>query len=157
MEATTVKNDKLDIFDRIMGLPGFRHFQAPYKTHKSVLLYLFFGGLTTVISIGTFIAFDNYLGIDVLVANFLSWICAVSFAYVTNRVWVFSSCATGKAMLREMLSFVGGRVATLGFEELVLWVFVSLLDFNSTIVKILAQVGVLILNYVISKIFVFKK
>ena len=46
MEATTVKNDKLDIFDRIMGLPGFRHFQAPDKKHKSVLLYLFFGGLT---------------------------------------------------------------------------------------------------------------
>lgn len=152
-----MKNDNLDIFDRIMGLPGLRVFQKSYKQHKSVLLYLFFGGLTTVISIGTFIAFDSYLNMDVLVANLLSWICAVSFAYVTNRVWVFSSRATGKAMWREMLSFVGGRVATLGFEELVLWIFVSLLAFNSTIVKILAQVGVLILNYVISKIFVFKK
>ena len=152
-----MKNDNLDIFDRIMGLPGLRVFQKSYKQHKSVLLYLFFGGLTTVISIGTFIAFDSYLNMDVLVANLLSWICAVSFAYVTNRVWVFFSCATGKAMWREMLSFVGGRVATLGFEELVLWIFVSLLAFNSTIVKILAQVGVLILNYVISKIFVFKK
>lgn len=152
-----MKNDKLDIFDWIMDLPGLRRFQAPYKHHKSVLLYLFFGGLTTVISIGTFIAFDSYLGMDVLVANLLSWICAVIFAYATNRVWVFSSRATGKAMGREILSFVGGRLATLGFEELSLWLFVSVLDFNSTMVKILAQVGVLILNYVISKIFVFKK
>ena len=64
-----MKNNNLDIFDRIMGLPGLRHFQAPYKKHKSILLYLFFGGLTTVISIGTFIAFDSYLGIDVLLAN----------------------------------------------------------------------------------------
>ena len=151
-----MKNDNLDIFDRIMGLPVLRRFQAPYSKIKSVLLYLFFGGLTTVVSIGTFIAFDSHLGMDVLIANLLSWICAVSFAYVTNRIWVFSSHATGKAMGQEILSFVGGRLATLGFEELVLWIFVSLLDFHSTIVKILAQAGVLILNYVISKIFVFK-
>lgn len=152
-----MKSDNLDIFDKIMGLPVLRVFRKPYNQHKSVLLYLFFGGLTTVISIGTFIIFDSYLKMDVLVANLLSWVCAVSFAYVTNRVWVFSSRATGKAMGQEILSFVGGRLATLGFEELVLWVFVSLLDFNSTLIKILAQVGVLILNYVISKLFVFKK
>ena len=151
-----MKENNQDIFDRIMGLPGLRCFYQPYEKHKAILLYLFFGGLTTLISIGTFMIFIR-CAIHLLIANLLSWVCAVSFAYVTNRIWVFSSRATGKALWHEMLSFVSGRLATLGFEELMLWVFVGLLGLNSTFMKVLAQVGVLILNYVISKIFVFKK
>ncbi|MBR5570127.1 MAG: GtrA family protein [Oscillospiraceae bacterium] len=72
-----------------MSLPGLRVFQKPYTQHKSVLLHLFLGGSTTAICIGTFILFDNYLDMDVLVANLLFRVCSVSFAYVTNRVWVF--------------------------------------------------------------------
>ncbi len=152
-----MKEDNQDIFDRIMGLPGLRKLYPLYQKHKAVLLYLFFGGLTTLISIGSFIAFDTVLDIHPLLANILSWVCAVSFAYVTNRIWVFSSKATGKAAVQEGISFVSGRLLTLGFEELILLVFVQLLALNSTLIKVLAQLGVLILNYVISKLFVFKK
>lgn len=148
--------EKKDIFDRIMGLPVLRKFYPLYEKYKSVLLYIFFGGLTTVISVGSFMLFE-YMGIDTLIANFLSWICAVLFAYVTNRIWVFSSRTTGTAALRELLSFFGGRVFTLGVEELLLLVFVQWLQLNSTWVKIAAQVIVLVLNYVISKILVFRK
>ena len=127
-----------------------------YQKHKSVILYIFFGGLTTVVSIGSFVVFDSLLHLDPLIANLLSWVCAVSFAYVTNRTWVFSSKATGAAVPKEIASFVAGRLFTLGLEEVMILVFVTWLNFNSTLIKFLAQFVVLVLNYVISKLFVFR-
>lgn len=149
-------SEKQDIFDRIMQLPGLRIFNGFYTRNKSVLMYLFFGGLTTLISIVVFMFFDSYIKLNVLTANIISWICAVSFAYGTNRRWVFNSTAAGHGLLKEMLSFFAGRLATLGLEEALLFIFVSLLHFNSTLVKIIAQLVVLISNYIISKLFVFK-
>ena len=144
-----------DIFDRIMELPGLRIFNNFYTKYKSLLLYLFFGGLTTVISIASFILFDQ-LGLHELLSNILSWILAVLFAYVTNRVWVFGSKAKGKEIGEEMLSFFSGRLLTLGLEEAMLLFFVTLLSFNGTLIKCLGQVVVLILNYLISKLLVFR-
>lgn len=152
-----MKENRPDVFDRIMRLPGLQKYYTHYQKHKSVLLYLFFGGLTTLISIGSFIFFDSWLAIHPLLSNILSWVCAVSFAYTTNRIWVFASTATGKDAVQEGFSFFTGRLLTLGFEELILLVFVQLMGLNSTLIKILAQLGVLILNYVISRLFVFKK
>ena len=144
-----------DIFDRIMSLPGLRRFYGMYAKHKSILLYIFFGGCTTVVSIGTFMILD--LVMDALLANIGSWILAVGFAYVTNRRWVFDSQAEGKAAWKEMLSFYSGRLLTLGLEEALLLVFVTWLQFDSTVIKIIAQVAVLIGNYLISKLIVFRK
>ena len=147
---------KPDIFDRIMALPGLRLFEGFYKKYKMVLLYVFFGGRTTVISIASFALF-LYLGLNELVANVLSWIFAVLFAYVTNRTWVFDSRAAGlRNVCREAAAFFGGRLLTLGMEELLLVVFVTWLRFDSMIVKIAAQIVVLVSNFVISKWLVFK-
>lgn len=148
--------EKKDIFDRIMLLPVLRLFYAPYKKYKSVLLYIFFGGLTTIVSIGSFILFNTGLNVDALLANIFSWVCAVLFAYATNRVWVFASKAKGTGVVKEMLSFFTGRLVTLGLEEVLILIFVTLLSFNSTLIKTLGQVVVLVLNYVISKLFVFR-
>ena len=150
-----MKDRKPDIFDRIFTLPVLRRFVGLYQKHRSVLLYLFFGGLTTLISIVTFMVFDLFL--HELVANILSWVCAVAFAYVTNRTWVFQSQAKGAAVIREMFTFVTGRLATLGIEEVLLLVLVTWLAFPGTPVKIAAQFIVLVLNYVISKLLVFRK
>lgn len=126
--------------------------------HKEVLLYLIFGGLTTVVSMLTFWLPFNVLGIHELIANVISWICAVTFAYVTNAKWVFESKpANGRGRVREIVSFFAGRLATLGVEEAILLVFATWLGFNGLIVKLVGQVVVVILNYVISKLFVFKK
>lgn len=144
-----------DIFDRIMALPLLSKFAPFYKKHKSVLLYLLFGGLTTVVSIGTYALFLPV--VSPLIANIFSWIAAVTFAYVTNRTWVFASKEKGLAIIQEAFAFYGGRVFTLGLEEVVLYVFITLLFFPPLTVKVFAQVIVLILNYVISKLFVFKK
>ena len=148
---------KKDIFDRIMSLPVLRRFEGLYRKYKSVLLYLFFGALTTLVSILTFIIFYNFLCLNELIANLISWIAAVLFAYITNRIWVFNSNVVGKALIKEISAFFLGRIATLGIEELILFVFTTLLAFNGIVVKVCAQIVVLILNYIISKLLVFKK
>ena len=84
-----------------------------FYNHREILLYIFFGGFTTVVSIGSFVLFDNVLHIHELIANALSWIFAVGVAYGTNRRWVFCSKATGKAMWTEACAFYGGRLFTL--------------------------------------------
>ena len=147
-------NEK-DIFDKTMGLPVLRRFYGFYAKNKSVLLYVFFGGLTTLVSIVSFVAFDPILG--ELIANVISWILAVTFAYFTNRVWVFCSDVKGKEILKEMLSFYSGRLITLGLEEAMLFVFVTWLQFNGTLIKIIAQCLVLVGKYLISKWSIFKK
>jgi putative flippase GtrA len=150
--------EKKDIFDKIMGLPGLRVFEPLYRKYKEVLLYLFFGVLTTVVSIVTYALFNVGFGINELIANVLSWILAVAFAFFTNRIWVFSApTKTTQEFFRQMATFASGRLVTLAIEELILLVFITILHFNSIIVKIVAQVVVIVLNYVISKLVVFRK
>ena len=146
-----------DVFDRLMSLPGLRRFYKLYEKHKEILLYMLFGAVATVVSIGTFYLFDKVLSINALMANALSWVITVAVAYLTNRTWVFRSCAKGRAMWKELLGFYGGRLMTLLMEEGMLFVFVTLLDCDSMAIKLAAQVLVLTGNYVISKWFVFKK
>ena len=137
---------KPDIFDKIMHLPGLRVFEPLYKKYKEVLLYLFFGVLTTVVSINE------------LIANVISWVLAVLFAFFTNRIWVFAApTKTVEEFMKQLVSFAGGRVLTLVIEEIILLVFITMLHFNSMLIKFIAQVVVIILNYVISKLLVFRK
>ena len=150
--------EKKDIFDRIMDWKIMKPFRPFWTAHREVLLYLFFGGLTTVVSILTFALFTVKMGMDPLWGNVLSWIFAVLFAYLTNRTWVFSDKAdTRSGIAREMASFFGGRLATLGMEELLILIFITWLGFPPMLVKIAAQVAVIVANYFFSKFFVFKK
>lgn len=147
-----------DIFDKVMSLPLLRFFEPFYSKNKEILLYLFFGGLTFLISVTTYVYFNTNFGINELVANIMSWIIAVFFAFVTNRVWVFQAAKISKASyLKQVLSFYGGRVFTLAVEELILYVFITRLNMNVIGIKIIAQAVVIILNYVISKCIIFKR
>lgn len=128
-----------------------------YAKFREMILYIFFGILTVVISIITFYFFDIYMGIDVLVANVLSWLIAVLFAFITNKRWVFcSNVDTLSSLSREMLKFFFSRFSTLVLEEAIIWFFVVYLCQNSLVVKFSAQVMVIISNYVLSKKIVFK-
>ena len=149
-------DEKKDIFDRLMGLRPFRPLRPFYVKYKEPLLYLFFGGLTTLISIFVFWLFNSPLGLNELVANLISWLLAVLFAFLTNKTWVFQSGGQEKGFLSLMLSFYAGRLVTLGVEELLLLVFITWLGFNSMAVKIAAQIVFIVLNYVISKLLVFR-
>lgn len=128
------------------------------KKNREVVSYLFFGGLTFIVSMVTFWVFNIPLKINALYSNIISWIFAVLFAYITNRIWVFKSNAdTFTKYLYEIFTFFSGRLLTLGIEELIIFVFVTVLDFNSMIIKAIAQIVVIVSNYVISKIVVFRK
>lgn len=148
----------MDIFDRLMARPELRIFEPFYKKHKEMLLYLFFGGLAFFVSIGSYALFDSVFGIHELIANVLSWLIAVLFAFITNRVWVFAApTKTTGEFFRQAVSFFAGRVATLLIEEAIIYVFITRLGFNSIVVKVAAQIVVIVLNYVISKLIVFRK
>ena len=174
MEQTAKIKDEIqkkpDIFDRIMSWGFLKKFEPMYRKNKEILLYLFFGAWTTVISfVSFFIAaaliklpdisiFGMPVDTAVTVSNIISWICAVTFSYVTARIWVFESTAHGgKAVFKEALVFYGGRVFTLIVETVMMNVGVQALSINENIMKIIASIVVLILNYVISKLLVFKK
>ena len=122
----------------------------------TIKLFLNFS-LTTLLSILLFWLFTA-LGLDVLIANVLSWILAVLFAYLTNAKWVFEARPQGFGeRLRLLLRFYAGRLATLGAEELLLWLFIKRLGLPPMPVKIAAQLVVIVLNYVVSKLLVFRK
>ena len=147
-----------DIFDKLMELPILRIFNPFYKKYKELLLYLFFGGLSFIVSIATYALFNVGMNINELIANVLSWSITVMFAFLTNRVWVFQSTTNGVAeFVKQMLVFYSGRVITLVVEEVILLVFITWLGFNSMLIKVIAQVIVILLNYVISKLVVFRK
>ena len=126
-----------------------------FVKYKELIAYVFFGGLATIVSIGTFWLFDRLM--NELLANLVSWIITVGFAYWTNRTWVFCSQVKGKAIWKELLTFYTGRLATLGLEEGILLVFVTILGWNAVLIKVAAQVLVLVGNYIISKLFIFRK
>ena len=146
---------KPDIFDRIFSIKLLHFAQPLYQKYKEQLLYLFFGALTTVVSIGSFAIFTKVIPCDELIANVISWFLAVLFAFLTNRTWVFER--TEQSFWGQMLTFYLGRVTTLLIEEALLLIFVKWLLWDGMLVKIAAQIVVLILNYVISKLFIFKK
>lgn len=158
MEEKKECAEKKDIFDRIMACRVFSFARPFYQKYKEILLYVFFGGLTTLVNLAVFFVFTAWIVLDVLLANAIAWVAAVLFAYLTNRTWVFASrAATSGAIIREVAGFFGGRVATLLFEEAVIWLFIKQLGLHAMGIKLAAQVAIVILNYIISKLFVFRK
>lgn len=148
-----------DVFDRIIRLRVFGFVRPFYVAHKEVLLYLFFGGLTTLISIVSFAAFYDKFGFNEHLANVSSWVLAVAFAFWTNRTWVFKGTTGGDGVsfLKEITGFYGGRVLTLIVEEIIVFAFISLMRLPALYVKLSGQVVVLVLNYLVSKFWVFRK
>ena len=129
-----------------------------YLKYKEVINYLFFGGCTFLVSVVSFYLFNKVLFLNEHLSNILSWILAVLFAYITNKTCVFESKTTSKKeLLKEISSFFTARLLTLGIEELILLIFVNIFKFDALIIKIFAQVIVILANYVLSKLFVFKK
>lgn len=157
-EKTNNIEKKPDIFDRIMHLPVLNIFEPFYKKYKEGLMYLFFGGLAFFLNIFLFALFTDIMKINDLLANAISWVICVLFQYITNRTWVFDGHVEGSAaLIKQISSFFGGRIFTLVVEEIIILVFITWLGFNRIAVKLVAQVVVIVLNYVISKLFVFKK
>ena len=125
--------------------------------YKEVIAYLFFGVLTTVVNFIVYFACTDVLHIHYLISNIISWIAAVLFAYLTNRKWVFESKVTGKAaLLKEFTAFVSCRLFSGVMDLGIMFVGVDLLGISDKITKFLTQVVVVVLNYVFSKLIIFK-
>lgn len=126
---------------------------------KEVLRYLIVGGLTTVVSMvlfygSTWTFLDGNDAVQLQVANVISWIGAVAFAYVANRIFVFES--KNPRVFKEIVSFVGSRVVTLLLDMAVMFLLATVLAVNYNISKLVAMVLVTVGNYIISKLFVFR-
>ena len=131
-----------------------------YKKYQEIINYLIVGVLTTIVSLVTYYicvltVFNPEDALELQLANIISWICAVLFAYITNKIFVFKS--KNRNIIKEISSFVGARVLTLILDMLIMFIMVITLGINDKVSKLVVQVVVTILNYVFSKIFVFKK
>lgn len=126
--------------------------------YKEIILYLIFGVCTTVISILVYALCTRIFKMGYYSSNIFSWIASVTFAFLTNRKIVFSSYAnTFIKKIKEFLLFYISRIATLVFESVILYLGITLLQIDDLIVKIFANILVIILNYILSKFFIFKK
>lgn len=129
-----------------------------FLKYKEQILYILFGVFTTVVNIVVFAICADMMHLDTYISNFAAWVLAVTFAYITNKLWVFESKTTdAKELFREIVSFTGARVLTLGIDMVLMFVGVDILHINKLIVKVLANVVVIVSNYVLSKLFIFKK
>ncbi len=135
-----------------------------YKKHKEIILYIIVGGCTTLVSFIVYALGVELLSLSETASNCLSWVIAVAFAFITNKVFVFESRSfKGIILLKEGLSFLGSRVFSglveiFGFELLVyIGLDKSVLGIDCFLAKIIINVVVIILNFILSKLFVFKK
>lgn len=129
------------------------------KLTKEIFVYIIVGILTTIVGLAvyyglTFTVLNADDPLQLQAANILMWIVAVTFAYVTNRKFVFES--KNEKIIREALSFYGARIVTLLVDMGFMFLFVSLLKFDDRIVKLMVQMIVIALNYVLSKFLVFR-
>ncbi|RAP51670.1 MAG: hypothetical protein BZ133_02490 [Methanosphaera sp. SHI613] len=121
---------------------------------KELVLYVVFGVLTTVVNILVYVVFAKFLNVDYIISNIIAWFLSVLFAYITNRIWVFESRSSD--IIKEISLFFGGRLFSGIVDTGLLYVMVDILTIGDFISKITTQIIVVILNYVISKLVVFK-
>jgi len=144
-------------FEFIFSIPLIRKFKPFYEKRKDIVLYTFFGGLTTIVSFFTFWVCIDLVKMHELIANTFSWIFAVAFAFFTNRIWVFNSpTKTAKDFIKQFILFYAGRLFSFAVEMGIIYLFITLMGFNELLIKLAATIIVLILNYIISKVFVFR-
>jgi putative flippase GtrA len=131
--------------------------RALIEKHYDILVYLVFGVLTTAVNYIVYLPCYNLLNLSATVSNVIAWAVAVAFAYLTNKPFVFRSHDwSAKTVVPELTKFVGCRVASGAAETLILLVTVDLLHWNGNLWKLLTSVIVVVLNYIGSKLFVFR-
>ena len=129
-----------------------------FRKHYDILVYLIFGVLTTAVNYIVYLPCYNLLHLSSAVSNVIAWAAAVAFAYVTNKPFVFHSHDwSAKTVVPELTKFIGTRLGSGGLETLVLLVFVDMLKGNGNVWKLLTSVLVVALNYIGSKLLVFRK
>ena len=130
---------------------------ALLKKHEEVISYLFFGGLTTLVNYIVYLPCYNLFHLSGAVSNAIAWVVAVAFAYLTNKPFVFKSHDwSAKTVIPELTKFVGCRIGSGLLETAIIFALVDCLQLNGNIIKLVTSVLVVILNYVASKLLVFR-
>ena len=135
-----------------------KQLRALFHKYYDIISYLFFGVLTTVVNYIVYLPCYNLLGFSAAVSNVIAWVAAVAFAYLTNKPFVFKSHDWSAAtVIPELTKFVGCRVGSGLLETAIIFVTVDMLHWNGNVMKLVTSVLVVILNYIGSKLLVFKK
>ncbi len=126
--------------------------------YKGLIFYAVFGVLTTVINIATYALCFKVLGLANVPSVIIAWIVAVLFAFITNKLWVFDSKSMDKnTVISELIKFMAARLATGGIDLLIMYIGVDVMHGPEIILKAVSNVIVIILNYILSRLIVFKK
>lgn len=132
--------------------------KALFEKYKSLILYVFFGGCTTLINWLAYYLCYSVAKIPNVPSTIIAWVLAVAFAFITNKIWVFDSKAFDrKTLLHEIWTFTAARIATGVLDVAIMYVTVDVLGWNANLWKLLSNIVVIVLNYVFSKLIVFKK
>jgi putative flippase GtrA len=128
------------------------------KKYEEVISYLFFGGLTTLVNYIVYLPCYNLLHLSGALSNAIAWVAAVAFAYVTNKPFVFKSHDWSvETVIPELTKFVSCRVGSGLLETAIIFALVDWLGLNGNVIKLATSVLVVILNYIASKLLVFRK
>ena len=124
------------------------------KFDRELVLYVVFGAFTFFVNIAVYFLFEDVLGVNYLISNIIAWFFSVLFAYITYRIWVFESKSPD--ILKEMALFFGGRIFSGVVDTALMYLFIDVMMIGDTISKIVVQIIVIVLNYIFSKLIVFK-
>ena len=131
--------------------------RALWEKYKGVFWYLVFGVVTTVVNIAAYHLCYEVWGVPNVPSNIIAWVLSVAVAFVTNKLWVFDSKSFAPVvLLPELWKFVSCRLITGVMDTAIMWVGVDLLGGPGTAVKIGSNVLVVVLNYIFSKLIIFK-
>ena len=138
-----------------VGKPGFRELLVKYR---SLILYVIFGVMTTLVNMAAYwLCFDAF-GIPNVPSTVVAWILAVAFAFITNKLWVFGSTSfDAKTLRHEIPTFFGARLLTGLLDVGIMYATVDVMQWNPMIWKFISNVIVIILNYIASRLVIFRK
>ena len=132
--------------------------RALLRKHRELISYVFWGVMTTAVNYAAYFLLRNVLLVPLVAGNVIAWTVSVLFAYFVNKLFVFQSRDWAwRVALRELWQMVASRLFSLGLEMGILWLFVDKLHYNDAIVKLCANVAVVVVNYVLSKFIIFRK
>lgn len=127
-----------------------------YMKYKEVILYLLFGGLTTLVNIAGYLLLTRMFNLNTMYANGTALAVSILFAYVTNKIFVFESrTESAAAAIREFFSFIACRIGTAVLDMLIMYITVDIMEWYDMLMKVLANVIVIVLNYIFSKLVIF--
>lgn len=122
------------------------------KKYKEIIFYLFFGVCTTVINFFVFWIFSKNFNPEI--SNVFAWIISVIFSFITNKLWVFRT--TG-SVFKELLEFIASRILSFAIDEVLLIMLISYFSLNALMSKIITNIFIIVINYLLSKFIIFKK